>query len=71
MSKGIKAFRVSLLADKTLRKLFAQQTPGNRTAPPTTTAMDTKLQLRLDAGEVVNGWKTIYLQVNSQANNEA
>ncbi len=32
---------------------------------------DAKYQLRLDAGEVVHGQKNVYLQVNSQAKNDA
>lgn len=71
MSRVVKAFREFLVAEKTFRKIFAKQTPGNRITPPRTNAMDAKLQLRLDAGEVVNGKKAIYLQVNSQAKNEA
>ncbi|KAJ5166066.1 hypothetical protein N7492_006362 [Penicillium capsulatum] len=71
MSRVVKAFREFLVAEKTFRKIFAKQTPGNRIAPPRTNSMDAKLQLRLDAGEVVNGKKAVYLQVNSQAKNEA
>ena len=33
--------------------------------------MDAQFGLRFDAGEVVNGKKTVYLQVNSQAKNGA
>lgn len=71
MSKVVKAFREFLVTERTFRKLFAKQTPGNRITPPKTSVMDTRLQLRLDAGEVTNGKKAVYLQVNSQATNEA
>lgn len=51
------------------KKLFQEHTPGARIAPPRNE--DTRLQLRLDAGEVVDGKKNVYLQVNSEAKNEA
>jgi hypothetical protein len=71
MSKVIKAFRESLLKDGSFKKFFAKQTPGNRIVPPKTAVMDARFDLRFDAGEVVNGKKTVYLQVNSQAKNDA
>jgi hypothetical protein len=71
MSKVVKALRESLLKDGAFRKFFAKQTPGNRIAPQKTAAMDTKFELRFDVGEVVDGKKTVYLQVNSQAKNDA
>lgn len=71
MSKIVKAFRESLLKEGSFKKFFAKQTPGNRVVPPKTAVMDAKFGLRFDAGEVVNGKKTVYLQVNSQAKNDA
>ncbi|MCJ1411943.1 hypothetical protein MMC19_006035 [Ptychographa xylographoides] len=71
MSKVLKAFGEALLTENMFKKLFANQTPGKRIAPPQAGNNDTKLQLRLDAGEVINGKKTVYLQINSQAKNNA
>jgi hypothetical protein len=71
MSKVVKTLRESLLKDGSFKKFFAKQTPGKRIAPPKTAGSDIKFELRFDAGEVVNGNKTVYLQVNSQAKNDA
>ena len=54
-----------------LEKLFQKQTPGKRIAPVQAKENDAKFKLRLDAGESVDGKKNIYLQVNSQAKNDA
>ena len=32
---------------------------------------DTKYQLRIDAGEIIDGFQKVYLQINTQAKNEA
>jgi hypothetical protein len=50
-------------------RIFRKHTPGKRIVPPQAKDYDAKYQLRLDAGEVQNGVKTVYLQVNSQAKN--
>ena len=71
MSKTLKAFGEALLKEKMFKKVFAKQTPGKRIAPPQAGDNDSKHQLRLDAGELVNGKKKVYLQVNSQAKNDA
>lgn len=71
MSKVVKALRESLLKDGSFKKFFAKQSPGNRIVPPKTAKLDAKFELRFDAGEVVDGKKTVYLQVNSQAKNDA
>ena len=71
MSKTVKAFGLALLDKDFFRKLFALQTPGNRIFPAKAGNNDAKHQLRLDAGEVIDGKKTIHLQVNSEATNEA
>ena len=70
MSKPLKAFREAMLKDNLFRKVFSKHTPGKRIAPPQSGNNDTRLQLRLDAGEVIDGKKKIYLQVNSQAKSE-
>lgn len=71
MSKALKAFRDALLKENMFKKIFAKQTPGNRIAPPQAGDNDAKYQLRLDAGEEIDGKKKVYLQINSQAKNEA
>jgi len=71
MSKVIKAFKEHLFKSDNFTKLFAKQTPGKRITPAQAKNNDAELQLRLDAGEVRNGVKNVYLQVNSQAKNEA
>jgi hypothetical protein len=71
MSKAFKAFKDHLFQSKNYTKLFAKQTPGKRIAPAQANNNDAELQLRLDAGEVKNGIKNVYLQVNSEAKNEA
>ncbi len=53
MSKILRAFGDALLKENMFKKLFANQTPGKRIAPPQTGNNDQKYQLRLDAGEKV------------------
>ena len=71
MSKTLKAFGEWLLKENMFKKMFDSQTPGKRIAPPQAGDNDAKHQLRLDAGEVIDGKKNVYLQVNAQAKNEA
>lgn len=71
MSRILKAFGEFFLQENNYKKLFSKQTPGNRILPPKTGANDSKYELRLDAGESQGGKKKIYLQVNSQAKNDA
>jgi hypothetical protein len=71
MSKVFKAFKEHLFRSKNYTKLFAKQTPGKRIAPAPAKNNDAELQLRLDAGEAKDGVKNVYLQVNSEAKNEA
>ena len=70
MSRPLKAFGKALLKKKMFKKVFAYQTPGNRIAPPQAGDNDAKHQLRLDAGEVVDGKKKVYLQINAEAKND-
>ena len=70
MSRPLKAFREAMLKENLFRKVFSKHTPGKRIAPPQSGDNDARLQLRLDAGEVIDGKKKIYLQVNSQAKSE-
>ena len=69
MSKTVRNFGRALFDKGYYKKLFSKQTPGNRVAPPRTE--DARLELRIDAGEVINGKKKVYLQVNSQAKSKA
>lgn len=69
MSKALKAFGISFI--ESFQKLYKEHTPGARIFPPKTDKNDKNAQLRVDAGEVINGRKYVYLQVNTQATNEA
>lgn len=71
MSKVLQALKEKLLQESRFEKLFRKHTPGKRIFPPQAKEFDKDVQLRLDAGEVHNGQKKLYLQVNSQASNEA
>lgn len=70
MSKALKDFKKLMVDQNQVKKLWQNQTPGNRIAPPKAGQNDQTWQLRLDAGEVKNGKKRVYLQVNSQATNQ-
>lgn len=52
-------------------KSFSEHTPGSRIFPLKAGNNDATYQLRFDAGEVEDGVKNIYLQVNTQATNDA
>ncbi|KAM5437910.1 hypothetical protein McanMca71_002278 [Microsporum canis] len=69
MSKALKTFGIAFIEG--FQKLFKEHTPGGRILPPKTDKNDRNAQLRVDAGEVINGRRHIYLQVNTQATNEA
>ena len=71
MSKAIKVFGEKLFKNNLYKKLYDKQTPGKRIAPVQAGTNDADFQMRLDAGESQNGVKKVYLQVNSQAKNEA
>lgn len=59
-----------MIREGQISKLWKTHSAGTRIAPPKSGEKDKKWQLRLDAGEVKDGKKRIYLQVNSQASNE-
>ncbi|RDH26741.1 hypothetical protein BDQ94DRAFT_131155 [Aspergillus welwitschiae] len=71
MSKVLKQFENAIFKGGLYKKLFQKQTPGKRIAPPPAKDNDSIYQLRLDAGESIDGKKNVYLQVNSQAKNDA
>ncbi|KAL8941248.1 MAG: hypothetical protein Q9216_002351 [Gyalolechia sp. 2 TL-2023] len=71
MSKVVKKFATALFENGWFRKLFNNHTPGSRIAPPQSGNNDASHQLRIDAGEVINGQKYLYLQVNSQATSDS
>jgi hypothetical protein len=62
MFKAIKEFGKMLLEGNLYKTLFSKQTPGNRIAPAKQDKDDAKAQMRLDAGEIINGKKYIYIQ---------
>lgn len=71
MSKVFKKFRSYVLDGNTIAKFFNVHKPGERIAPNNLPSENAKYELRLDAGEVNNGRKNLYLQVNSEATNTA
>ncbi|KAA8652766.1 hypothetical protein EYZ11_012813 [Aspergillus tanneri] len=71
MSKVLKQFEEAIFKGGLYKKLFQKQTPGKRIAPVQARDNDSKYQLRLDAGESLDGIKNVYLQVNSQAKNDS
>ncbi|RMD40265.1 hypothetical protein DV735_g4864, partial [Chaetothyriales sp. CBS 134920] len=72
MSKTLKILEEHMFGRRSIfKKLFDKQNAGNRLLPARSGDNDARLQLRLDAGASINGKKTVYLQVNSQATNKA
>lgn len=71
MSKVFMEFVQSLRAGGGWKKIFGHHEPGQRIAMANARDNDAKHQLRLDAGEVVNGMKHVNVQINSQASNDA
>ncbi|KAI9677692.1 MAG: hypothetical protein M1817_006647 [Caeruleum heppii] len=71
MSKVVKKFGEFILNSGILKKVFANQSAGRRIAPTQSGNNDEAMELRLDAGETIDGKKTVYLQVNAQAKNES
>lgn len=53
-----------------LAKMKKTLTPGRRIIPPQTAKHDQENQLRIDAGENIDGKQKVVLQVNSQATNQ-
>ncbi|KAL2871007.1 uncharacterized protein BJX67DRAFT_377619 [Aspergillus lucknowensis] len=71
MSRALKDFKNLMVREGQISKLWKTHSAGTRIAPPKSGEKDKKWQLRLDAGEVKDGKKRVYLQVNSQASNES
>jgi hypothetical protein len=71
MSKVWKKFEQHLLDSANWSKFFNKHSPGQRVYPPNTKTQNTEHQVRIDAGETVDGYKNVYLQVNSEAKNTA
>ncbi len=68
MSKAIANFFTKTKQSFDMVKKFgANLTAGSRIVPSRTSQKDAEYQLRIDAGELVNGKRNVYLQVNSQA----
>jgi len=68
MSKAITNFFTKTKQNFDMAKKFgANLTAGSRIVPSRTSQKDAEYQLRIDAGEIVNGKRNVYLQVNSQA----
>lgn len=71
MSKALKEFKNMMVREGQVSKLWKTHSPGARIAPPKSGNKDKKWQLRLDAGEVKDGKKRVYVQVKSEATNES
>ncbi|KAF2245227.1 hypothetical protein BU26DRAFT_79010 [Trematosphaeria pertusa] len=71
MSKVFKDFKKHIINEKLYKKFFNNQNPGQRIVPNNNKVENAQHQLRVDAGEVADGHKNIYLQVNSEAKNTA
>ncbi|KAI9685110.1 MAG: hypothetical protein M1820_010832 [Bogoriella megaspora] len=69
MSKTLQRFGEYILQH--IHKFYGKHTPGKRILPPRNKKDDENWELRIDAGESQDGKKTIYLQVNSEAKNDA
>ena len=68
MSKAITNFFTKTKQNFDMAKKFgANMTAGSRIVPSQTAQKDAEYQLRIDAGEIVDGKRNVYLQVNSQA----
>ena len=70
-SKPFKAFYEALVSQELYKKVSKSHTLGHRIAPPQTDKVDAKHQLRTGAGPLVDGKQEVYLQVSSQAKNDA
>jgi hypothetical protein len=71
MSKVFNSFKGWVLEGDRFPKLFSNHSPGPRILPANTATENAKHELRIDAGEVKDGKKNLYLQANSQAKNTA
>lgn len=52
-------------------KLFKSHSPGQRVLPANVAKHNKSLQLRIDAGDVRDGKKTLFLQANAEATSKA
>ncbi|EEQ31546.1 conserved hypothetical protein [Microsporum canis CBS 113480] len=62
VSKVLKQFEEAFFKGSAYKKLFRKQTPGKRIGLPQAGDNDKIYQVRLDAGETINGIKRVYLQ---------
>ncbi|CAN9090830.1 unnamed protein product [Alternaria alternata] len=67
MSKPFKEFKNFALDPSNVSKFYKNHNAGQRILPAQNNKNDAKHQFRIDAGEVKDGKKNIYLQINSQA----
>jgi hypothetical protein len=65
MSKVWKSFKGFVLESDHFAKLFKNHSAGQRILPTNTVMENTQHQLRIDAREVKDSKKNIYLQANS------
>ncbi|KAL8868872.1 MAG: hypothetical protein Q9174_004699 [Haloplaca sp. 1 TL-2023] len=67
MGKFLQAFHTKFFAKNAYTKLFKKHVPGKRVFPTRSGNNDETFQLRIDAGEEVDGKQQYKIQVNSQA----
>ncbi|KAI9842360.1 MAG: hypothetical protein M1837_007280 [Sclerophora amabilis] len=72
MSKPVSEFFTRICQNFNMtKKLKKDLTPGSRIVPARTAKNDANYQLRLDAGELIDGKRNVVLQVNTQARSTA
>lgn len=71
MSKVWKDFEKFIINQNLLPRFFKSHNPGQRILPANIKTENQQHQLRVDAGETKDGYKNLYLQVNSEAKNTA
>jgi len=69
MAKVWKKFEKHFFEGENWKKPFKNHNPGQRIFPANNKKQNERYGLRIDAGEIVNGEKNVYLQVNSEATN--
>ncbi|RMZ77651.1 hypothetical protein DV738_g4225, partial [Chaetothyriales sp. CBS 135597] len=69
MSRVFQKFKAKAIAN--CSKFFQTHSPGSRIFPANVKVENERHQLRIDAGEVKDGYLKIYLQANSEATNTA
>lgn len=67
MAKAWKKFEKNFFEGENWVKMFNNHTPGQRVFPPNTKPHNKEHQMRIEVGETVDGFRMVYLRVNSEA----